>query len=92
MPNHVHLLLQPIDLELRDIMRSIKGFTGFNISRELGVNGQIWERESFDRIIRDVHELEDTVLYIRENAVKAGLVDEWQKYPWYFEDLVTIFH
>lgn len=40
-----------------------------------------WQHESFDRVIRDAEELESTIRYVLNNPVKAGLVDEWQDWP-----------
>jgi len=43
-------------------------------TREHGDPGRIWHREHWDRFMRDEHHLKQTVEYIHQNPVKAGLV------------------
>ena len=71
MPNHVHaLFFVPGRADLDKILHSWKSFTSHRI--ELGV---IWAREYCDHVIRGPGELARIRDYIRENPVKAGLVD-----------------
>ena len=43
MPNHVHVLLQPIgDKPLHEILKSIKGVSARNLNRLLGKTGSLW--------------------------------------------------
>jgi len=42
----------------------------------------VWQREWFDRWIRDEAEWEKCVAYIRNNPVKAGLARTWVEHPW----------
>src|SRR5438270_9949706 len=44
MPNHVHILLTPIESKVSDSMRLIKGGFSFRAGREFGRTGQIWQR------------------------------------------------
>ena len=82
MPNHVHLLLTPnADIELSQIMHSIKSFTSNKINQAVGRKGKLWQEESFDRYIRDRNHYEKTIAYIENNPVKAGLCEkpgDWQ--------------
>lgn len=39
------------------------------------LGGPVWQREYYDRFIRDENHYEKVVEYIRENPVKAGLVE-----------------
>jgi putative DNA methylase len=74
MPNHVHLLIELVgENELSDIMHSIKSYTAHEANRLLGRKGQFWFIESFDRFIRDARHYRNTVKYIEDNPVKAGL-------------------
>ena len=85
MPNHWHALLVPSSVctrSLDEIMKRLKGRTGKQIRAALGGRGPIWQREWFDRWIRDDHEWEKTVAYIRNNPVKASLSASWQAHPW----------
>ena len=74
MPNHIHLLLKPInDWALEKILHSFKSFTATEANKILQRNGKFWMRESFDRYIRDYEHFEKTWRYIENNPVKAGL-------------------
>jgi putative transposase len=85
MSNHVHSLFSiknPLE-DLFKIMQSHKSFTAKKCNAILGRTGQFWETESFDHIVRK-GQLENTIDYIRQNPVKAGLVKEWEEWPWTF--------
>ena len=86
MPNHVHAVFAPLhEHGLADILHSWKSFTSKEANKLLGKTGQFWEREYFDRLIRNADELERTVRYVVENPMKAGLKD-W-KWVWIREPL-----
>jgi len=71
MPNHVHLLLSLTeDISLESIVTSWKRFT----SRSIG-HGPLWQRDYFDRLIRDWDHFINVVRYIRNNPAKAKLPD-----------------
>jgi REP element-mobilizing transposase RayT len=74
MPNHVHAVFAPSHgYGLENILHSWKSFTSKEANKSLGRTGQFWEREYFDRLVRDAEELERTVRYVIENPAKAGL-------------------
>ncbi len=74
MPNHVHALLTPQDgFELEDILHSIKSFTANGINRALNKSGRLWQRETYDHIVRDAEQLHAYQEYIAANPVKAKL-------------------
>ena len=75
MPNHVHLLLKPIE-ELGEIEHSIKSFTANKINKFLNRSGTLWQKEVYDRYIRDFEHYERTVAYIENNPVKAHLCEK----------------
>lgn len=87
MPTHVHLLLRPIQLPdgtwptLGSLLHSIKRHTAREIQQRRDESGPFWQRESFDRIIRDAPELDAAALYIERNPVEARLVDSPGAYP-----------
>jgi putative transposase len=98
MSNHVHAVVRPLidgDDPLEIVLKSWKGYTARQINRRLGRRGQLWQRESFDRIIRDEEHLYRCIQYIGSNPAKAGLsVDvcprwicpEWESLGWRFTD------
>ena len=68
MPNHIHIILLPLEENtLEGIIGSVKGFTGREINKYLGRAGELWQRESFDRIVRNRDSLLRYVEYIKEN-------------------------
>ena len=81
MPNHVHVLFQPMNgWTMSKNIASWKSFTGRKISewrKETGASsgGPVWQREYYDRYMRDEMHYDHVVDYIRENPVKAGLVE-----------------
>ena len=82
MPNHVHVLLLP-GIAPKRLLQSIKGVTAREANRVLGRTGQsFWQRESYDRWVRDQHEWDRIAAYIENNPVKAGLVSRAEDYPW----------
>jgi len=75
MPNHVHVLIKPfIGWPLDKVIGSWKTYSARSINRVLNRSGQVWQREYFDRYIRDDAHLTATIDYIECNPVKAGLV------------------
>jgi type I restriction enzyme R subunit len=68
MPNHVHAILTPLeDHLLSEILHSWKSFTATRINRYLGLSGALWQKESFDHIIRSPESHERIRAYIRQN-------------------------
>jgi hypothetical protein len=54
MPNHINVLITPKNGEnLAQIGHSWKSFTAKRVNRLLKRNGPLWQREYFDRFIRD---------------------------------------
>ncbi|MGI4874213.1 MAG: REP-associated tyrosine transposase [Janthinobacterium lividum] len=84
MANHVHLVVSLDDNapSLTRTLQGIKSYTAYNANKLLQRTGQFWQRESYDHIVRDAAELERVIAYVLENPVKAGLVDDWQKWPY----------
>jgi type I restriction enzyme R subunit/putative DNA methylase len=88
MPNHVHVLIEPM-IPLSLIVQSWKSYTGREgrkIATELDipvpcvdVSGsgmeRFWMRDYWDRFIRNEKHFQQTIRYIHENPVKAGLCD-----------------
>jgi len=75
MPNHVHALLKPFE-KLGAIEHSIKSYTANKINKHLNRSDGFWQKEVFDRYIRDYEHFEKTVAYIENNPVKARLCEK----------------
>jgi putative transposase len=61
-------------MRVRDILRAWKGYTAGRANRLLCRQGTFWQREYYDRLIRDARELERANEYVRANPEKAGLI------------------
>jgi putative DNA methylase len=72
MPNHVHVLLTPF-VAVDTIVHSWKSFTANRANSILGAEGTFWQREYFDRMIRNESHFYEAIAYIHNNPVKAGL-------------------
>ncbi len=89
MPDHVHIIAKPLPKQgdqywdLSEILHSIKSFSANKINElEEKTGSSVWQTESYDRIIRDVHELLTEITYIHYNPVKAHLVKKGEEYAW----------
>lgn len=82
MPNHVHMVITPLKIgerykSLSGIMQSLKGRTSRQANIILGRNGQFWQHESYDHVVRNNHELGRIVNYVVDNPSRAGLPSVW---------------
>src|SRR5690625_3304752 len=67
-------------LSLAAIVHSWKSFSAKEINRILARHGAVWQRDYFDRYIRDDRRLASAIAYIHGNPVQVGLVacaNEW---------------
>jgi REP element-mobilizing transposase RayT len=62
-------------------MHGIKGVSARLLNRSRNIKGNVWQDESFDRIIRDNNELHEKINYMHYNPVKTGLVENPDDYP-----------
>jgi hypothetical protein len=65
-----------------EIMQGIKGTSAHKINRLLNRSGQVWQRESFDRVLRREESIHAKVDYMVQNPVRAGLVQNAMEYRW----------
>jgi putative transposase len=74
MPNHVHLLLSLGEaVDLGEIVASWKRFTATQINRMSLRKGPVWQRDYFDRLIRDWDHFMNVARYLRRNPLKGKL-------------------
>jgi putative transposase len=83
MPNHVHMAVRILEEAppLVKTLQRLKSYTATQANKLLGRTGAFWQAESYDHVVRK-GELERVVAYVLENPVKAGLVEEWEKWPY----------
>ncbi|HTE36063.1 MAG TPA: transposase [Reyranella sp.] len=83
MPNHVHVIVEVLQgHSLSDIVRSWKSFTAHRANASLGRTGSFWHADYFDRYMRNEEHLLQTIGYVEQNPVKAGLVRQSRDWDW----------
>lgn len=103
MPNHVHMIFDVTRFaesssrnsvstyNLAKLMQNLKKYTALESNKVLKRTGQFWHHESYDHVIRDNKELENTIIYVIQNPVKAGLVTDYKKWRWsYLKETLSI--
>ena len=88
MPDHIHLLTAPIERELSvaAFLKWLKRW--FNELYDFPRPCR-WQSGGFDRLLRTSESIHDKWNYVRENPVRAGLVQHWKQWPYrkgFFED------
>src|SRR5690606_6126648 len=88
MSNHVHAVIKLFNSDeeknsilLHKVLQSIKRHSAREANELLEREGQFWQRESFDYLVRDRDELSRIIEYVLDNPVKAGLClsrNEWR--------------
>jgi hypothetical protein len=73
MPNHFHALIKPAGRSLGQVMQDWKGGSAFEINRLLGRSGSLWQKETYDHIVRSEAQLMHYRQYIAANPIKAHL-------------------
>ena len=93
MPDHVHILFEPgiagqsddghgIFWSLGKILQPIKSTTAHRINELRKVNGRVWEKESFDRLVRSEADLHEKFHYICRNPWRSGVAAPDEDYAW----------
>lgn len=85
MPNHVHVLVHMREGHaLGDSVRAWKSVSARHfVKAGLAASATgVWQRDYWDRYIRDESHLSDCVAYIHANPVKAGWVKTADAWPW----------
>jgi alanyl-tRNA synthetase/REP element-mobilizing transposase RayT len=93
MPDHVHLLFEPQIKEqdqeekpvfwpLSEILQGIKSASAHNINQTSGRKGQVWDKESMDRMIRGDSDMAEKFQYICRNPWDGGVVPLTENYKW----------
>jgi putative transposase len=83
MPNHVHVVAEMVaEFPLGGVVRSWKSFTAAQINRRRQTRGPFWAPDYFDRFIRNETDLAETVAYVENNPVVAGLVRRPGDWRW----------
>jgi len=87
MPDHVHLVFTPLYagngfFSVAEILQGIKSTSAHRINQLLSRQGQVWQHESFDHVLRCEEGITAKVDYVIQNPVRAGLVRKAFAYRW----------
>ena len=83
MPDHVHFFAFG-DQEKQTLSRFVgkwKEWTAKYCHRQLGFAMPLWQPEFFDHVLRSSESYEEKWEYVRNNPVRAGLVETAQDWP-----------
>ncbi len=78
MPNHVHVLVQPRAKSIAQLIKAWKALS----SRRSNAPKPLWQKNYFDRYMRDEEQVWFTSKYIEANPVAAGLVERAEQWRW----------
>ena len=81
MPDHLHVLITPL-VSVEKSVQLIKGGFSFRAKRELDWKDEIWQQGFTDHQIRDEEDWKHHLDYIRQNPIRAHLVEESALYPY----------
>jgi REP element-mobilizing transposase RayT len=92
MSNHVHVVFGLLGNwtiggrinSLKNLLQSIKSYSGRKANEKLTLTGKFWEEESYDRLVRNDAELIRIIQYVLNNPVKAGLCQSWREWPYIY--------
>jgi putative transposase len=84
MPEHVHFVSALGTSSLAQLVHSFKSFTANKINTLLSRSGQFWQVQYHDHAIRKDEVLNDVVLYLLNNPVRAGLVKDFHDWPFWY--------
>jgi putative transposase len=83
MPDHLHVVVAPTkeqEGKLGNFSAALKRW----MLEELNASWK-WQPGCFDRLLRSGESLHEKWLYVRENPVRAGLVQRWEDWPYRYE-------
>ena len=78
MPDHLHAILAfPREPGMVTTVRNWKKYVA-------GTMGVKWQRDFFDHRLRDHHQLDQKISYIRHNPIRKGLCSRPEDWPWVY--------
>ena len=77
MPDHLHALVS-FPTQGQGIQRTVAGWKGWT-AKNCGID---WQRDFFEHRLRGSEGFEEKAAYIRNNPVRAGLVETADDWPW----------
>ena len=84
MPDHLHFVAALRQDSLDRLMHSLKSYTAKKINTLLNRQGAFWQPQYHDHALRKDEDLNEVVLYTLNNPVRAGLVEDFHDYPYWY--------
>ena len=84
MPDHVHFFTRP-EVDAKPIAKWVqtwKGTSSRSITKALNARPPIWQADYFDRFLRSTESYSEKWDYVEHNAVRAGLVECAEDWPY----------
>jgi REP element-mobilizing transposase RayT len=87
-PDHVHAIIKPLVRDgvaesLSRITHSLKSWLAQEINRVCGRSGRLWERETYDHILRNEVDYLEKAAYILDNPRRRDLITNSTEWPWW---------
>lgn len=74
MPNHVHVVFALREgFQIERIVHAWKLFSARRINELHATRGPVWQKDYFDRLVRNREHLARCVRYVRQNPERSGL-------------------
>lgn len=84
MPDHFHGLVRLCgEYALSEVIKDLKGRSGFVIKKQFGLAVKCWQPAFYDRALRREDDRVAIARYIVANPLRAGLVREVGEYPYW---------
>lgn len=81
MPNHAHVLVRCLPgVRLGRVIGDWKSVTARQCHARLRLPSRLWQKDYYDRAIRDEAHLGRALAYVRSNPVAAGLVEKAEEW------------
>jgi REP element-mobilizing transposase RayT len=84
MPEHMHILLIPRNINISEIMRRYKSITYHLLAARFDIKERFWQRSFDSREKRTTQEIYIALKYIKENPMKKQLAEQYSEYPYYY--------
>ena len=84
MQDHVHLVMSPLKEREQKLSKFIQRWKSSSKQclNRAGVEGDIWQKEFFDRLLRSDEKLTEKWNYVAMNPVRGGLCSKLEDYPY----------
>ena len=82
MPDHLHFIVEgnEVGANIKMCVELFKQKTGYWLSQNLSKFK--WQKDYYDHITRNDEDIRNQIKYILNNPVRAGLIENWEEYPY----------